>query len=69
MSKNGNSVRVTREALESFCVEAMCGARLDRPELQQFRYMESGGHYGVLDQAGEYAKELRGIFRPIRTFV
>jgi len=32
----------------------------------RFRYMESGGHYGVFEQAGEYARELREFFRPLR---
>ena len=32
----------------------------------RFRYMESGGHYGIFEQAGEYAKELREFFRPLR---
>ncbi len=32
----------------------------------RFRYMERGGHYGVFEQAEEYAKELREFFRPLR---
>jgi pimeloyl-ACP methyl ester carboxylesterase len=32
----------------------------------QFRYMEHGGHFGVFEQAEEYARELRMFFRPLR---
>ena len=34
--------------------------------LVQFRYMEQGGHFGVFEQADEYARELRKFFRPLR---
>ena len=32
----------------------------------RFRYMERGGHYGVFEQAEEYAVELREFFRGLR---
>ena len=32
----------------------------------QFRTMEHGGHFGVFEQADEYARELRRFFRPLR---
>lgn len=32
----------------------------------RFRYMESGGHYGIFEQAEEYARELGEFFRPLR---
>ena len=32
----------------------------------RFRYMEKGGHFGIFEQADEYARELRDFFRPLR---
>jgi hypothetical protein len=32
----------------------------------RFRSMEKGGHFGVYEQADEYAKDLREFFRPLR---
>jgi pimeloyl-ACP methyl ester carboxylesterase len=35
-------------------------------DVVRFRAMDSGGHYGVFEQAEEYARELREFFRPLR---
>jgi microsomal epoxide hydrolase len=32
----------------------------------RFRSMERGGHFGIFEQAEEYARELRLFFRPLR---
>jgi len=34
--------------------------------VKRFRYMEKGGHFGIFEQAEEYAKELKDFFRPLR---